>query len=90
MGDAVRLEEDDVGGGLHVAQEEALLDLVHLGHPAAAGTPANLPPVQGPCIEKRNIKQPLPHLTSMLGICRYTYAYVLVKSIETDVGLGNF
>ena len=54
MGDAVRLEEDDVGGGLHVAQEEALLDLVHLGHPAAAGTPAHLPPVQGPCIEKRN------------------------------------
>ena len=46
VGDAVRLEEDDVGGGLHVAQEEALLDLVHLGHSAAAGTPAHLPPVQ--------------------------------------------
>ena len=47
MRDLVRLEEDDVGGGLHVAQEETLLDLVHLGHAAPAGA-ANLAPVQRP------------------------------------------
>ena len=43
--DLVRLEQDDVGGRLHVAQEEALLDLVHLGDPATAGA-AHFAPVQ--------------------------------------------
>ena len=43
--DLVRLEQDDIGGRLHVAQEETLLDLVHLRHSVSPPGAAHFAPV---------------------------------------------